>query len=130
MNKKGFTLIELLAVIVILGMIMAISSSALLKQKSKANVEEAKKLEHTIETLGPEVWLDEEVENKIGNFGLDTLTKYGLKSSQIKNPSGNGNCEGYLEVTKEKEFKGHICCPGLYQTDSDAKPTDCSSYKK
>ena len=127
MNKKGFTLIELLAVIVILGMIMAISSSALLKQKSKANVEEAKKLEHTIETLGPEVWLEKK---QPGEYGLNELTKYGLKSSQIKNPSGNGNCEGYLEVTEEKEFKGHICCPGLYQTDSDAKPTDCSSYKK
>ena len=36
-NKKGFTLIELLAVIVVLGVIMSIASTAVLKQKKKAN---------------------------------------------------------------------------------------------
>lgn len=124
MNKKGFTLIELLAVIVILGVIMAVTSSAVLKQKAKANVEEAKKLEHSIETLGPEVWLEKK---QPGEYGLNELTNYGLKSSQIKNPSGKGNCEGYLEITEDKKFIGHICCPGLYQTDSY---TNCSTYKR
>ena len=47
-NKKGFTLIELLAVIVVLGVIMSIAGTAVLKQKKKANIEEAKSLENTI----------------------------------------------------------------------------------
>ncbi len=125
-SKKGFTLIELLAVIVVLVVIMSIAGTAVLNQKKKANIEEAKKLEKTIETLGPDVWLNLK---KTGKYGLSSLTGYGLKKSEIKNPSGDGNCEGYLEITENKEFIGHICCPGLYQTDSNEVPTDCSSYE-
>ena len=53
-NKKGFTLIELLAVIVVLGVIMSIAGTAVLKQKKKANIEEAKSLENTITKIGEE----------------------------------------------------------------------------
>ena len=37
-NKKGFTLIELLAVIVVLGVILSIAGTAVLKQKKKAHI--------------------------------------------------------------------------------------------
>ena len=57
------------------------------------------------------------------------MTAYGLKSSIIKNPNGQGNCSGYLEISDDIEFNGHICCPGLYMTGSDSIPTesDCES---
>jgi prepilin-type N-terminal cleavage/methylation domain-containing protein len=55
-NKKGFTLVELLAVIVVLGIIMTIAGTAVLKQKKKANIQEAMELEQTIEDLGPNIY--------------------------------------------------------------------------
>lgn len=125
--KKGFTLIELLAVIVVLGVIMTIAGTAALKIKNDANVEEAKKLEDTIKNLGPDVYL---ATKNTGKYDFSTLTDYGLKSSTIKNPNGNGNCSGYLEISEELEFSGHICCPDLYMTGSENTPTesDCQNY--
>lgn len=127
--KKGFTLIELLAVIVILGIIMAIAGTAALNLKKNANIEEAKKLEDTIKNFGPDVYLATKTP---GKYDLSELTDYGLKSSIIKNPKGNGNCSGYLEISDDIEFSGHICCPGLYMTGSDSIPTesDCSNIDK
>lgn len=124
--KKGFTLIELLAVIVVLGVIMTIAGTAVLKLKDNANKEEAVKLEDTIKNFGPDVYLATKTP---GKYDLSELTDYGLKSSTIKNPKGNGNCSGYLEISKDVEFSGHICCPGLYMTGSDSIPTesDCNN---
>ena len=47
-NKNGFTLVELLAVIVVLGVIMAIAGTAVLGQRKKANIEVAKDMEKSI----------------------------------------------------------------------------------
>ncbi len=137
MNKKGFTLVELLAVIVVLGVIMSIAGSMVLKQKEKVNIEEAKKMENDIASLGPEVWLSKNKINQTSpKYYLSELASYGLKTETIidektkkeiigvKNPNGNGICYGYLQRTYEKEFKGHICCPGLYETGKTEKPSE------
>ena len=130
-NKNGFTLIELLAVIVVLAIIMVIAGSNLIGTKKEANIAEAKKIEKMIEDLGPGIYSNESIGNNwdlLENYktseeakiSIDQLAEAGyLKSSTIKNPSGNGNCEGYLEVTKTNEgpvFKAYICCPSLYKT--------------
>lgn len=127
-NKKGFTLVELLAVIVVLAIIMSIAGSAVMRQRKTANVEEAKKMEHDIETIGYEAYIGKET----GKVFLVDLTKYGLKSSSIKNPAGsnNPNCEGYVEIKSGPEITGHICCVGVYETNAATVPTDCDSYKK
>lgn len=57
--KNGFTLVELLAVVVILGIIMAIGGGITMKVKKNANVEQAKQLENTIEELGPNIYSHE-----------------------------------------------------------------------
>lgn len=144
-NKKGFTLVELLAVIVVLGIIMSIAGTAVLKQKKKANLEEAKKLEKTIADLGPSIYSYESMlENKDDNdyfyksyknlsdgssikISFAELKEAGyLKSETISNPAGKGICEGYLEVKKGPEFSGYICCNNLYETGKSEAPTSCS----
>lgn len=68
------------------------------------------------------------------NITIEALKKAGyLKSSTISNPSGNGDCKGYLKVTKKSsgpEFKGYVCCPNLYKTGEADEPTDCTSYNE
>lgn len=149
-NKKGFTLIELLAVIVVLGVIMSIAGTAVLKQKKKANIKEAKSLENTITKIGEDLYTHESMvgktddgyfynKYKLLNSGdsIDiSLTKLAtagyIKSASIANPSGNGTCKGYLSVKKTDEgpsFKGYICCPNLYATGKNSNEiTDCSRF--
>lgn len=117
-NKKGFTLIELLAVIVILGIIMTIAGSAVLGQKKEANKKEVESIYNSIKELGADVYLSEK--NSItGNvyFNTDYLMNKGyLKSSAIKNPTGNGNCEVYLLIDKSSTddmFDAYVNCEGL-----------------
>lgn len=151
-NKKGFTLIELLAVIVVLGVIMSIAGTAVLKQKKKANIEEAKSLENTITKIGEDLYTHESMVGKTVdgyfykeykslnsgdsiNIPLTKLASAGyIKSASIANPSGNGNCNGYLSVKKTDEgpsFKGYICCLNLYATDKNSNEiTDCSEFNK
>lgn len=150
-NKNGFTLIELLAVIVVLAIIMVIAGSNLIGTKKEANIAEAKKIEKMIEDLGPGIYSYESISGNKNNedyfyikyknlseeesikISLEDLNSAGyLKSTNIKNPSGNGSCEGYLEVKKTSEgpkFYGRITCPNLYNegnysnVSSDAKLT-------
>ena len=151
-NKKGFTLIELLAVIVVLGVIMSIAGTAVLKQKKKANIEEAKSLENTITKIGEDLYTHESMVGKTDdgyfykrykllnsgdsiNISLTELASAGyIKSASIANPSGNGNCAGYLSVKKTDEgpsFKGYICCLNLYATDKTSNEiTDCGKFNK
>mgnify|MGYP004650930693 FL=1 len=148
-NKKGFTLIELLAVIVVLGVIMSVAGTAVLKQKKKANIKEAESLENTITKIGEDLYTHESMVGKTddgyfykkykslnsGESIYISLTKLAtagyIKSDSIANPSGNGTCKGYLSVKKTDEgpsFKGHICCPNLYTTDDEI--TDCSGFNE
>ena len=118
-NKKGFTLIELLAVIVVLGVIMSIASTAVLKQKKKANQGEIDSLYNTIKGFGADVYLSEK---KGSACYSDTwLKKNGYLKSKISNPSSGEECEAYLIIDKNDSndmFKAYVRCPGL-----DAKGT-------
>lgn len=154
MKKKnyGFTLVELLAVIVVLGIVMAVAGTAALKIKKNANIEAAKKLEKTLKDIGPNL-LSSEMSKSSSDFYKDyknlvygknitipssDLYKAGyLKSPTIDNPSGGEDCYGFLRVKKTSsgpEFIGKICCPGLYETNnsalSDPTPDGCNDYNK
>ena len=73
MKNNGFTLVELLAVIVVLGVIMAIAGTAVLGQRRKTNIEEAKKIEQTIADLGPGIY---SYESSVGSDDSDSFMQF------------------------------------------------------
>lgn len=118
-NKKGFTLIELLAVIVVLGVIMSIAGTAVLKQKKKANQGEIDSLYNTIKGFGADVYLSEKEGSAC--YSDTWLKTKGYLKSEVSNPSNGGECKAYLIIDKSDSndmFKAYVNCPGL-----DAKGT-------
>ena len=133
MNKKGFTLIELLAVIVVLGIIMAIAGNAILKTKKDANEKEVESIYNMIKKLGPDVYLSEKdsINDDKVYFGTTYLTNKGyLKTKAIKNPSGGGNCSVYLLIDKSTTdmFDAYVNCPGLESFGTNPEE-EASGYK-
>lgn len=127
-NKKGFTLIELLAVIVVLGVIMSIAGTAVLKQKKKANQGEIDSLYNTIKGFGADIYLSEK---KGSACYSDTwLKENGYLKSKVSNPSNGGECKAYLIIDKSDSndmFKAYVNCPGL--DTKGTLPSDESSCK-
>lgn len=114
MKKNGFTLVELLAVIVVLGIIMSIAGTAVLKQKKKANQGEVDSLYNTIKSLGPDVYLSEKETPACYSAGWLKENEY--LNSEIKNPANSKeNCEAYLIINQGEDnmFDAYIKCSGL-----------------
>lgn len=144
MKKNAFTLVELLAVIVILGITMAIASASLMKAKMETNKKEAEQIKESIKDLGMEIYSyemsslgsdEDDYFKKVYTSNdndvyvtFEELYKAGyLKNivtddsgnfSGIKNPAGGAACTGYLHI-KDAEFKSCLSCEGIEEfTDS------------
>jgi len=127
-NKKGFTLIELLAVIVVLGVIMSIAGTAVLKQKKKANQGEIDSLYNTIKGFGADVYLSGKKDSAC--YSDTWLKENGYLKSKVSNPSNGGECKAYLIIDKRDSddmFKAYVNCPGL--DTKGTLPSDESSCK-
>lgn len=127
-NKKGFTLIELLAVIVVLGVIMSIAGTAVLKQKKKANQGEIDSLYNTIKGFGADVYLSEKKGSAC--YSDNWLKENGYLKSKVSNPSNGEECKAYLIIDKSDSndmFKAYVNCPGL--DTKGTLPSDESSCK-
>lgn len=125
-NKKGFTLIELLAVIVVLGVIMSIAGTAVLKQKKKANQGEIDSLYNTIKGFGADVYLSEK---ESACYSDSWLKAKGYLKSEVVSPSNGEKCEAYLIIDKSDindndndMFKAYVNCPGL--DDKGTRPSE------
>ncbi len=125
-NKKGFTLIELLAVIVVLGVIMSIAGTAVLKQKKKANQGEIDSLYNTIKGFGADVYLSEKKGSAC--YSDAWLKAKGYLKSEVVSPSNKEKCEAYLIIDKSDTndtndmFKAYVNCPGL--DDKGTRPSE------
>ncbi len=143
MKKNGFTLVELLAVIVVLGVIMTIAGTAVMGQRRKANIEEAKNMEKTLADIGPDVYRRESMSdssefmekyNDDEKFiiSADQLKGAGYLSKTIENPAGGNPCDAYLLVdplSTNEMFKGYINCEGLYATGQSGEDYNDDSYE-
>lgn len=126
MKKNGFTLVELLAVIVVLGIIMSIAGTAVLKQKKKANQGEVDSLYNTIKSLGPDVYLSEKTTPAC--YSAEWLKDKGYLKSEIKNPANpKENCEAYLIINQDNTFDAYINCSGL---EPKGEPPENCDYEQ
>lgn len=134
-NKKGFTLVELLAVIVILGIILTIAGTNVVKSIKIANQQEVYSLGKSLEDLGPGIYSSEKLKDsskfidkyKTGNcFYIEAseLKNVGLLKSSIKSPAKkNVGCTAKLFVNPsanvdsgEKIYTSYVSCEGVEQS--------------
>ena len=101
-NKKGFTLIELLAVIVILGIILVIATTNVIKSistsREKAKYTAAKEIGSIAEAyIATEGVKENDEENKC--VDIKTLIEKGYLEKDVTNPltgENGGNFEGQM----------------------------------
>lgn len=133
-NKKGFTLVELLAVIVILGIILTIAGTNVVKSIKTANQQEVYSLGKSLEDLGPGIYSSEKLKDssnfidkyKTGDcFYIEAseLKNAGLLKSSIKSPAKkNVDCTAKLFVNPSadvdsgaKIYTSYVSCEGVEQ---------------
>lgn len=104
MNKKAFTLIELLAVIIVLGLILAIAIPSVFKAISQSKLDVYKTKEHQLKKAGEDYVLynNTTLPTTLGssiNINLIDLVS-GKFVNPIKDLDDDSNCTGYVNITK------------------------------
>lgn len=134
-SNKGFTLVELLAVIVIIGILLAVSITAIVHFIDRAKDEQKKNQEKTL-AMAAENYLQDnrgQLPKSIGEtttIPISILKEYKYITEDIKNGSNESCMENsYVTVYKESKtkyiYKAHLYCgkEKVPEEETKAKPT-------
>jgi len=116
--KKGFTLVELLAVIVVLGVILAIAIPNVLNIIEKTRIDAIIKNEEMMINAAKKYLVSNTSILPVNVGDTIEVTLDNLKTNRlidsIKNPRNNQECNGYILVTKvnttDYEYKPRLDC--------------------
>ena len=143
-NKKGYTLVELLAVIVLIGLLAAVTTTAIVRTRRKANEKLVNDLAKSLKQVGEDVYVYETLKGDKTNengfykkfkslssdsfsISLSELKAAGylknVKDGKFISPANSSQrCGGYLLVKKvglAPKFEGYVKCPGLKEATTD-----------
>ena len=116
-NKKGFTLIELLAVIVILGVIMTIATTSVLKNinesKKKAKYIAAKEIVEIAEA-----YMAAEGGN-LSCVNVEDMVAEGYLESDVTNPKNGENRSSSNKLTDQEVCKEDVTAQDNYEVQAN-----------
>lgn len=126
MKKKGFTLIELLAVMVIIGILLTLTVSAVSRYMNKGKRTYYLGLESNIKTSGQEYMSDYKslLPREIGNTSVITLEEL-VSNKYIDNvvDEDKNTCSGSVTVEKtaKQKYEYYVClqCGDNYTSDKE-----------
>ena len=122
-NKNGFTLIELLAVIVILGVIMVIATTNVIKSINNSREKSKEIAKKEIVSYAEAYFATNNSNTNNGCVSVEELYKLGYLTDDVTNPETGDN------IKNEKELRNQsICKPSATGIPKNGNKTEINGY--